>query len=187
MQPHNSRLAVKLVALGGSPAQWLTPLSDALGRMVGWRCSILPEMPDLGFAFLNARSQFYSTAILARLQEQYCGNRRAGRRAAVLGVADVDLALPIFTFVFGEAHNGGPCAVISGHRLRQEFYGLPPDPVLFEERLVKMAIHELGHTLGLRHCAGYRCVMATSYSIERLDLKSTEFCRSCAKQLDQGA
>ena len=34
---------------------------------------------------------------------------------------------PDLTFVFGEAQMGGPCAVVSLHRLRQQFYGLPED------------------------------------------------------------
>ena len=52
----------------------------------------------------------------------------------MLGVAAVDLYIPILTFVFGEAQMGGPCAVVSVHRLRQEFYGLPPDTEMFRQR-----------------------------------------------------
>lgn len=174
---------VHLIALGATPPEWLAALAAGLRRAAGWDCTRLSEIKDLSFALLASRGQFYSTAILARLEEEHARLRSLRARPVVLGVADVDLSLPIFTFVFGEARDNGPCAVISGHRLRQEFYGLPPDRPLFEERLLKMAVHELGHTLGLRHCAGYRCVMATSYSIERVDLKSLEFCSACKSQL----
>ena len=47
-----------------------------------------------------------------------------------LAVADVDLYIPILKYVFGEAQIGGPCAVVSAFRLRQEFYGLERDDVL---------------------------------------------------------
>jgi archaemetzincin len=174
---------VHLIALGATAPEWLAALAAGLRRAAGWDCTRLSEIKDLSFALLASRGQFYSTAILARLEEEHARLRSLRARPVVLGVADVDLSLPIFTFVFGEARDNGPCAVISGHRLRQEFYGLPPDRPLFEERLLKMAVHELGHTLGLRHCAGYRCVMATSYSIERVDLKSLEFCSACKSQL----
>ncbi len=73
----------------------------------------------------------------------------------MLGVVAVDLYIPILTFVFGEAQMGGPCAVVSAHRLRQELYGLPPDPELFRQRVLKEAVHELGHTLNLTHCDDY--------------------------------
>lgn len=176
-------LQVHLIALGAAPPEWLAGLAAGLRHAAGWDSARLSEIKDLSFALLASRGQFYSTAILARLEEEQARLKSSRSRPVVLGVADVDLSLPIFTFVFGEARDHGPCAVVSGHRLRQEFYGLPPDRPLFEERLLKMAVHELGHTLGLRHCAGYRCVMATSYSIERVDLKSREFCSACKAQL----
>ncbi len=192
-------LTVELMALGQPAAAWLPGLAEALRHAVGWRCVLAPDVLDPGFAYLPARGQFSSSAILQHLEERYalapasslCQDgpgatqvetlRHSGR--ALLGVTDVDLALPIFTFVFGEAIDGGACAVISGHRLRQEFYGLPADPALFDQRLLKMALHEVGHTRGLRHCASWECVMATSYSIERLDLKSAVFCPSCASRI----
>jgi len=37
----------------------------------------------------------------------------------------------------------GPAAVVSLHRLRQEFYGLAPDKELLCQRLLKESIHEL--------------------------------------------
>ena len=41
---------------------------------------------------------------------------------------------------------------------------MPPREDLLRERLVKEAAHELGHTFGLRHCADWRCVMASSHA-----------------------
>ncbi|MGA7369045.1 MAG: hypothetical protein WBX01_07945 [Nitrososphaeraceae archaeon] len=38
----------------------------------------------------------------------------------------------------------GVCAVYLS-RLRQEFYGLVPDIDLFQQRMIKEAVHELGH------------------------------------------
>jgi archaemetzincin len=69
--------------------------------------------------------------------------------------------------------------VLSSHRLRQEFYGLPRDPELFRQRLIKEAIHELGHTLNLAHCDDYRCVMASSHAVEWIDLKDSVLCATC--------
>ena len=55
----------------------------------------------------------------------------------VLGVADVDLFMPILTFVFGEAQLGGRGAVVSLYRLREPFYGLPDAPSVLYDRAVK--------------------------------------------------
>jgi archaemetzincin len=98
----------------------------------------------------------------------------------VLGVTEHDLYIPILTFVFGEAQLEARGALVSLHRLRQEFYGLPADSQLLAQRLLKESIHELGHTLGLRHCADYQCAMSPAHAVERIDVKLAEFCAACA-------
>lgn len=103
--------------------------------------------------------------------------------ARLLGVTLVDLYIPILTFVFGEAQLQGSCALVSAHRLRQEFYGLPAHPSLFADRLLKEAVHELGHTLTLPHCDDYQCVMASSHGVEWIDLKSASFCNPCRSRV----
>jgi archaemetzincin len=95
----------------------------------------------------------------------------------------VDLYIPILKYVFGEAQLGGPCAVVSAYRLRQEFYGLERDDSLLNQRLLKECVHELGHTLDLRHCQNYRCAMASSHAVEWVDLRESSFCEACRSQL----
>ena len=65
-------------------------------------------------------------------------------------------------------------------RLNSRFYGLPEDSVLMHDRLLKEAVHELGHTFGLIHCPAPGCAMGFSNSIEEVDLKSNRFCPGCA-------
>jgi archaemetzincin len=101
-----------------------------------------------------------------------------------LAVADVDLYIPILKYVFGEAQMGGPCAVVSTYRLRQEFYGLDQDESLLRERLLKEAIHELGHTLNLRHCQDYQCAMASSHAVVWIDLRENRLCDACQQELE---
>ena len=60
---------------------------------------------------------------------------------------------------------------------------MPPSEELLRERLIKEGIHELGHTLGLRHGADWRCVLASSHAVERLDVKGAEFCQACRKSI----
>ena len=175
---------IHLIPLGngsGPPAPplgVLEHLAATLARNFKAPCRIRPEPFDLSFARDQARGQYHSTAILQRLE------RSTEASVRILGVTTCDLYVPVLTFVFGEAQLEGNCAVVSTARLSDEFYGLPPRPDLFLERLVKEAAHELGHTFGLRHCADWRCVMASSHAVERLDIKSADFCPNCRKPLN---
>lgn len=164
---------IVLVALGDFDRPLAQRLCAPLAAEFGAECRLLPQSIEPQPAFHPERAQYHSTELLAALQPF------AGEGWRVLGVAAVDLYIPILTFVFGEAQVGGPCAVLSTHRLRQEGYGLPADPDLLFQRTLKEAVHELGHTLGLTHCDDYRCSMAGSHSVEWIDLKSASLCVHC--------
>ncbi len=151
----------------------LEQLAASLARTFRTPCRIRPDRFDLSFSRDERRNQYYSTAIIQRLE------RAADPDARVLGVTACDLFVPVLTFVFGEAQLGGNCAVVSTARLNEEFYGLPRREEMLLERLIKEAAHELGHTFGLRHCMDWRCVMASSHAVERLDVKGADFCKAC--------
>ena len=163
-----------LVPVGQVERIQLTALAEGLAAHLGVACSIHPDGLDPGFAYNPLRGQYHSTEILKRLvQDTPAGSWR------VLGVTEYDLYIPIMTFVFGEAQLEARGALVSLHRLRQEFYGLPSDLQLLNQRLLKESIHELGHTLGLRHCADYQCAMSPSHAVEKIDVKLAEFCSAC--------
>lgn len=157
----------------------LEHLASALARTFRTPCRIRPETLDLAFSFDERRGQYYSTAILRELE------RVSDPDARVLAVTTCDLFVPVLTFVFGEAQLDGNCAVVSTARLHEEFYGLPARADLLRQRLLKEASHELGHTFGLRHCPDWRCVMASSHAVERLDVKEADFCIACRKPVLQ--
>jgi archaemetzincin len=164
--------------LGTVSVLLLDELAAALARVFRVSCHVRAETFDAGFAFEPTRNQFHSTAILQALQAL---PRPEGVR--LLGITGLDLYVPVLTFVFGEAQLEGDCALVSLHRLREEFYGLPASNDLLHERLVKEAVHELGHTFGLRHCEDWECVMASTHAVERLDIKSVAFCSDCRRRI----
>jgi archaemetzincin len=98
---------------------------------------------------------------------------------AILGIVDADISVPELNFVFGEASFPGKEALISVWRLRPEFYGEVPDETIFLSRVVKEAVHEIGHTIGLQHCPCSSCVMHFSNSIVDTENKQTWFCAKC--------
>ncbi|MGO9242259.1 MAG: archaemetzincin family Zn-dependent metalloprotease [Bryobacteraceae bacterium] len=154
----------------------LDRLAAVLARRLGVSARVNAPVFDIAFAADPVRGQYYSSSVLAALPAPAAGR-------AALAVTEADLYVPVLTFVFGEAQLGGPRAIVSVHRLRDEYYGQPRDEAKLDARLAKEALHELGHTLGLRHCDDWRCVMASSHAVERLDLKECQYCPHCARRI----
>ncbi len=119
------------------------------------------------------RRQHASRGVLAFLASQAAG-LEPGAGARLLGVTDVDLFIPVLTFVFGEAQLGRYAAVVSIARLQDAAV-----PALVTGRLAKEAIHEIGHAFGLVHCASATCVMARSPGLAAVDRKTDRLCADC--------
>lgn len=149
-------------------------LQADLERYLNLPVTVHPLRDPLDFAFDSRRSQYNSSRIIERVGELHPS---AGGKTMAL--VDVDLFLPVLTYVFGEAHLNGTTGVVSCARLRNEFHGRPADPGAFYERLLKEMVHELGHTFGLRHCAVADCVMFSSHDLEDTDAKDHRFCTAC--------
>jgi archaemetzincin len=122
------------------------------------------------------RKQWISDKILEWLLQ----NNNPDRYTKILAICDFDAYSGELNFVLGEAHFGGRVAAIYIPRLRQELYITKSDPNrLFKQRVVKEAVHELGHAFGLTHCEKSRCVMHFSNSLRDTDFKDYRFCERC--------
>jgi archaemetzincin len=173
---------LQLLPVGTVDADLLEWLRGALSEKFRVPTAILSPALEPGFALHAERQQHHSSDILGAMRRYVSGNTWR-----LLGVTSLDLYIPILTFVFGEAQMQGECAVVSYHRLRQEFYGLPGDLDVLANRLLIEAVHELGHTLRLTHCHDYRCVMAASHAVEWIDIKDSGFCEACLSQALESA
>jgi archaemetzincin len=156
---------------------WIEELGENIYKTYGHYSKILASDICLEKTFDLQRLQYNSSRILL----QILSNPPADA-VKILGVVNVDLFIPMLTFVFGEAQLKGIASVVTLHRLNNKFYGLPEDRRLHTERLVKEAIHELGHNFGLIHCNNQECVMKSSTYVEDIDQKSHEMCAVCREQ-----
>ena len=165
---------LQLLPVGSPDTRLLEWLQQALSDKFRVPAEVLAPALDPAFAVHAERQQYHSSEILGAMQKHV--SRDTWR---LLGVTERDLYIPILTFVFGEAQMGGQSAIVSYHRLTQQFYGLPADMDVLANRVLIESVHELGHTLHLTHCQEFRCAMSSSHSVEYIDLKDSGFCDDC--------
>lgn len=159
----------------------LQPFEDVVPRHPAWlaedleragiRARVAAPLPLPSEAFDARRGQYRAEPLLAAVRQQAAGGH-------VLGVTEQDLYAGGLNFVFGMAENPGRAALISLHRLEPG-----ADEALLRARMLKEALHELGHTLGLDHCPDPRCVMHFSNSLADTDYKRAAFCHRCRPSL----
>lgn len=98
----------------------------------------------------------------------------------VLGVVDRDIYSPELNFIFGQGRINGKRCIIALERLRED-----STRKKFNDRVLKEAVHELGHTWGLHHCENMKCVMHFSNTLDDTDSKTSGFCKKCEARLDR--
>ena len=129
---------------------------------------------------IHPTNKFYQSLIDIRTKEK-------------LGMIIALTDLPIYSssednilFLFGETHLKHRCSVVSTLKLKEQFYDRQKDDELFEQRVIKEIIHEIGHILmGSTHCEENSCVMKFSKDIDEIDKKSYYLCEICKKKLSE--
>lgn len=170
------RIAIVLV---GRSVPGFNDLADALSKEFKAQMTMDMMNPPMTRAFRGGRGQFDADALLKDL------SRMAPMEAErTLFVIREDMFSGDLNFVFGLAK--GRVCMVSTARLDPRFYGekdMAKARSLYKERLIKEAIHELGHTLGLPHCQDKKCAMVYSHTISDVDFKGRGFCERCRKAL----
>ena len=167
-----------IAPIGEYEESLLDQISFAVEKKFHCHTEIMILLKDLEFAFHPARNQYHSTAILERL----C-NGIPPSALKLLAVCQEDLFIPILTHVYGEAQLNGEACIVSTHRLKESVLPVT-NPTSYAGRVVKEAVHELGHTFGLRHCPDHSCIMHYCRTLSDVDKKSDDFCRYCSILLD---
>ena len=169
--PHRPPLC--LVPLDPVDPEILRHLGEAINGLLCLPVEIAPPQPLPLHTLHPGRNQYHSTKLLEYLLSAH------PEPLLILGITGVDLYIPIFTFVFGEAQLSGRAAIISLFRPGGGADGVRPPRAVLLERLLKLSVHELGHTLGLGHCRQAGCLMNFSSNLEKLDRTKTAFCQYC--------
>lgn len=172
---------ITLITFGYFDQETLEMIAPGISREFSLPVRTRSGNLDLGEFFDPSRRQYNGTTLLKRLDIDF-----ASDSSKTLGLFNIDLFIPILTYIFGQAFLNGRIGIASMYRLSNERYGIKTNNILMQERFKKEAIHELGHMFGLIHCSNPVCVMRSSTYVEDIDQKSPAMCGDCRKRLNGG-
>jgi archaemetzincin len=173
-----SDIIIGVLAIGEVPKDVLKVIAAHITGYLNLNTEILPGLEHPSYAHDPQRQQYDAGIILSTLESM-----PAHEQDKIVGVLNVDLFVPIFTHVFGEAREGGKYAVVSMHRLSEISSNRKPLSPQTLERTAKVALHELGHLFNRVHCQDNRCIMQFMGRVEDIDKIPPYFCRYCAETL----
>ena len=157
---------ITLISFGFFEQAFLEQIAKAVQSEFGCTVNLREGRVDLGEFYDPARRQYNGNSLLKVVDSMPFPDS-----FKVMGLFNVDLFIPILTFIFGQAFLNGHSGIASVYRLTNERYGLPRNDQLLIERTKKEVIHEFGHTFGLIHCDNPACVMRSSTYLEDVDQK----------------
>lgn len=133
-------------------------------------------LEPIGFpknAFYQPRNRYRADSIIKYLRAQ------TPKNAVTLALTNKDISVTkgkVADFgVMGLGYRPGNACVASTFRLSAENKS---------EQFYKVAIHELGHTQGLKHCLDKTCFMRDAEGKNPTD-EEKDFCQNCKKVLRQ--
>ncbi|MDF2454840.1 MAG: putative archaelysin family metalloprotease precursor [Cytophagaceae bacterium] len=165
-------------------------IADALRQTYQAEVEVMKSIPLPGKAFVNTKTPRYRADSLIR----FLATDKADSFDYILGLTTYDISFtkknadgsikkPASRYadwgIFGLGDMPGSSCVVSSYRLQH------PDQKVFINRLKKVAIHELGHNLGLPHCNTKGCVMQDAVErIQTIDQANASLCSTCKKSIE---
>lgn len=159
--------------LGDVNTQYMNYLKTSIKDFYGYDCVIKPKLNLTSDILTGSRTRYEASKIL----NKYDSNQN------VLIITEKDIAyrksneFPEWG-IFGLGLRPGKTCVISTFRLKKKV----STPKMLE-RLKKVALHEIGHNLGLEHCTNHKeCMMNDADgTIKQVDREKIWFCSKCWK------
>lgn len=179
----DKKIQIGIIPFSGVDVSYSKLLKSEIELFYNCEVIILPEQKLPDFAYYKPRNRYKADSLL-----KYLKIKLPKECNYILGITGKDISTKDETHedwgVFGLGFIGGSSCVVSDFRLKKS----ARDKNHLQERLIKVVLHELGHTLGLQHCtADKKCLMEDAGgTIKSVDQEEKYLCESCKKKLPSG-
>lgn len=178
---------VGIQSIGDFSKELIDLVHEALQEQYGFETIVLNEMEPPKRAFINVKSPRYRADALIRILRA----QRPDSVGIIFGLTQKDISItkyekdgsikkPEYKYgdfgIFGLGFKPGVSSVVSIYRLGKG--------KTLKSRLKKIALHEIGHNLGLKHCPDKSCLMTDAVeSIRTVDAAKETLCDKCRAQI----
>lgn len=166
---------INIQPLGDVNPEVLTVITSSVEKFYGYKCVVLPKVPFTKDILADSKTRYEASRIL----------KKFNRKENLLIITEKDIACQKGNIhewgIFGLGYRPGTTCVVSTYRFKKNVSN-----ELFNERLKKVCLHEIGHNLGLDHCKSgdRRCMMNDADgTIKQVDREEIFFCKNCWRLL----
>jgi archaemetzincin len=162
---------IYIQSLGDVNQEYIDYIKTSVKNFYGYDCVIKSKLNLTTDILAGSRTRYEAGKIL----------KKYNSKENVLLITEKDIAhkksndFPEWG-VFGLGFRPGSTCVVSTFRLKNNV-----SKAKFLDRLKKVALHEIGHNLGLEHCTNDKDCMMTSASgtVKQVDREKIWFCSKC--------
>ncbi len=166
---------IAIQPLGEVKQERIDIVKKGLEAAFGLKVETIEAKPLPKEAWYEPRSRYRAEKLLTFLDE-----KSEAKYRIVIGLTSKDISTTKDEHedwgIFGLGELDGRVCLVSTFRLNAR----GADEAKLRERMRKVAIHEVGHVMGLPHCPTKGCVMRDAESsILTVDEETGEFCEKC--------
>jgi archaemetzincin len=171
----NAQKVINIQPLGDVNPDVINVIKLSIQKFYGYKCVVNPKVGFTKDILADSKTRYEASRILTKFNS----------KQNLLIITEKDIACKKGNSnewgIFGLGYRPGVTCIISTFRIKRNV-----SKDIFNDRLIKISLHEIGHNLGLNHCKSgdYRCMMNDANgTIKAVDAEQIFFCKNCWRLL----